>query len=151
MKAKAEIPYLNDVESTSLQQAVYDLQPAFRNNLKSKRHKPPIFHSKKKTPLRLRQTTKKGKKLIKGNVVDLRVYGEVEIRTSPEYLAILNQEDIKFNNVTVSTDGKDYHATFNIKGGIKPEQLPLTGKHIGCDILCVLQANLYLIVSANAR
>jgi putative transposase len=134
MEAKAEIIYLSYVGSTSLQQAVYDLQPAFRNNLKSKRHKPPIYHSKKKTEPSFRQTIRKGKKLVNGNILNLRVYGEVEIRTSTEYLTLLNQEDIKFNNITVTTDGLNYYATFNIEGGIRPEQLPLTGKHIGCDI-----------------
>ena len=134
MEAKAEFSYLNEVESTSLQQAAYDLQPAFRNYIKSKRHKPPIFHTKRKTKLSFRQTIRKGKKLVKGNIVDLRVYGEVEIRTSQFYIDLLNRDDIKFNNVTVSSDGLNYYATFNVEGGIMPEQLPLTGKHIGCDI-----------------
>ena len=134
MEAKAEFSYLNDVESTSLQQAAYDLQPAFRNNLKSKRHKPPKFHTKRKTKRSFRQTIRKNKKLVNGNKVDLRVYGEVEIRTSQFYIDLLNQEDIKFNYVTISSDGLDYYATFNVKGGIMPEQFPLTGKHIGCDI-----------------
>jgi hypothetical protein len=58
MEAKAEFSYLSDVESTSLQQAVYDLQPAFRNNIKSKRHKPPIFHTKRKTKLSFRPSEK---------------------------------------------------------------------------------------------
>ena len=134
MEAKAEFSYLSDVESTSLQQAAYDLQPAFRNYIKSKRHKPPIFHTKRKTKLSFRQTIRKGKKLVDGDIVDLRVYGEVEMRTSQFYIDLLNREDIKFNNVTVSSDGLNYYATFNVEGGIMPEQLPLTGKHIGCDI-----------------
>lgn len=134
MEAKAEFSYLSDVESTSLQQAVYDLQPAFRNYIKSKRHKPPKFHTKRKDKLCFRQTIRKDKKLVKGNIVDLRVYGEVEIRTSQFYIDLLNRDDIKFNNVTVSSDGLYYYATFNVEGGIMPEQLHLTGKHIGCDI-----------------
>ena len=76
MEAKSEVPYLGDVESTSLQQAVYDLQPAFRNNLKSKRHNPPKFHSKKKTPLSFRQTIRQDKKLVDGNILTLRKYGD---------------------------------------------------------------------------
>ena len=39
----------------------------------------------------------------------------------------------KFNNITVFTDGLYHYAAFNIECDA-PEQLPLTGKQIGCDI-----------------
>ena len=39
----------------------------------------------------------------------------------------------KFNNITVFTDGLYHYAAFNIECDA-PEQFPLTGKQIGCDI-----------------
>ena len=133
-EVKKDFPYIDEVESTSIQQAVYDLQPAFRNNLKSKRHNPPKFHTKKKTECSFRQTIRKEKRPVNGKVLTLRVYGDLEFRTSSEHVELLNRDDIKFNNITVTFDGLNYYATFNIEGDIAPDHLPLTGKQIGCDI-----------------
>ena len=133
-EVKKDFPYIDEVESTSIQQAVYDLQPAFRNNLKSKRHNPPKFHTKKKTECSFRQTIRKDKRPVNGKVLTLRVYGDLEFRTSSEHVELLNRDDIKFNNITVTFDGLNYYATFNIEGDIAPDHLPLTGKQIGCDI-----------------
>ena len=133
-EVKKEFPYLRDVESTSLQQAVFTIQDAVENYFKSRRHNPPIFHSKKKSRLSFTQTIRKDKRPVNGNILTLRVYGDMEIRTSPEYFALLNNPELKFNFITISFDGLDYYASFNVEGGIRPEQLPLTGKHIGCDI-----------------
>ncbi|WP_292883375.1 hypothetical protein, partial [Methanobrevibacter sp. UBA188] len=60
-ESKKELPYLEETESTSLQQARDDLHKAFKNNFKSKRHNPPKFHSKKKTRPSFRQTIRKDK------------------------------------------------------------------------------------------
>ena len=133
-EVKKDFPYIDEVESTSIQQAVYDLQPAFRNNLKSKRHNPPKFHTKKKTECSFRQTIRKEKRPVNEKVLTLRVYGDLEFRTSSEHVELLNRDDIKFNNITVTFDGLNYYATFNIEGDIAPDHLPLTGKQIGCDI-----------------
>lgn len=47
---KDTIPYLTEVDSTSLQQAVKDLSTSFNNFFKNPAHfNHPVFHSKKKT------------------------------------------------------------------------------------------------------
>ena len=132
-ETKKEYPYLQNVESTSLQQARDDLYKAFVNYFKSKIHKHPIFHSKKKTRLSFRQTIRKEKTPVKGNKVTLRVYGDIEFRTSTEYKKLLNDPQIKFNSITVYSDGLNYYAVFNIETQ-PPKHLSLTDKHIGCDI-----------------
>ena len=58
---------------------------------------------------------------------------EVTFSTSVEYLDLLNSPDTKFNNITVYYDGLNHYASFNIETDA-PEQLSLTGEHIGCDI-----------------
>ncbi|MBR3141084.1 MAG: transposase [Methanobrevibacter sp.] len=133
MESKKELHYLRETESTSLQQARDDLHKAFKNSFKSKRHNPPKFHSKKKTRPSFRQTIRKEKRPVKNNTVTFRKYGEVTFSTSVEYLDLLNNPHTKFNNITVYYDGLHHYASFNIET-TPPEQLPLTGKHIGCDI-----------------
>ena len=133
MEAKEEFPYLRDTESTSLQQSRDDLHKAFENTFKSKKHKSPKFHSKKETRPSFRQTIRKEKRPVKGNTLTLRVYGDVKFSTSTEYLDLLNNPSTKFNSITIYTDGLKHYASFNIETDA-PEQLPLTGKHIGCDI-----------------
>ncbi len=132
-ESKKELPYLMETESTSLQQARDDLHKAFKNSFKSKRHNPPKFHSKKKTRPSFRQTIRKDKKPVEKNTLTLRKHGKVTFSTSVEYLDLLNSPDTKFNNITVYYDGLNHYASFNIKTQ-PPEQLPLTGEHIGCDI-----------------
>ena len=133
MQSKKEFPYLNETESTSLQQARDDLHKSFKNCFKSKRHNPPKFHSKKKTRPSFRQTVRKEKRPVKNNTLTLRKYGKVTFSTSVENLDLLNHPDTKFNNITVYSDGLDHYASFNIETNL-PEQLPLTKEHIGCDI-----------------
>ena len=132
-ESKKELPYLNDTESTSLQQARDDLHKAFKNSAKSKRHNPPKFHSKKKTRPSFRQTIRKDKRPVEKNTLTLRKHGKVTFSTSVEYLDLLNSPNTKFNNITVFFDGLNHYASFNIETN-PPEQLPLTEKHIGCDI-----------------
>ena len=132
-EAKKELPFLNDTESTSLQQERDDLHKALTNSDKSKRHNPPNFHSKKKTRPSFRQTIRKDKRPVENNTLTLRKHGEVNFSTSVEYLDLLNSPDTKFNNITVYYDGLKHYAVFNIETQ-PPEQLELTEKHIGCDI-----------------
>ena len=133
MESKKELPYLRETESTSLQQARDDLHKAFKNSFKSKRHNPPKFHSKKKTRSSFRQTVREEKRPVKNNTITFRKYGEVNFSTSVENLDLLNHPDTKFNSITAFTDGLKHYAAFNIQTNL-PEQLPLTEKHIGCDI-----------------
>ena len=52
---KNELPYLEDVESTSLQQSARDLATGFSNFFKNPKHfNRPGFHSKRKTRLSFR-------------------------------------------------------------------------------------------------
>ena len=133
MEAKNEFSYLRDTESTSLQQARDDVLKSINNYNYSKRHKAPKFHSKKETRHSFRQTVRQEKRPVKGNILTLRKYGKVEFSTSVEYLDLLNDPYTKFNNITVFTDGLYHYAAFNIECDA-PEQFPLTGKQIGCDI-----------------
>ena len=132
-ESKKELPYLEETESTSLQQARDDLHKAFKNSFKSKRHNFPKFHSKKKTRPSFRKTIRKDKRPVENNTLTLRKHGKVTFSTSVEYMDLLNSPDTKFNNITVYYDGLNHYASFNIKTQ-PPEQLPLTGEHIGCDI-----------------
>lgn len=133
VESKKELPYLRETESTSLQQARDDLHKAFQNTFKSKRHNPPKFHSKKKTGPSFRQSIRKEKRPVKNNTVNLRKYGEATFSTSIEYFDLLNHPHTKFNNITVLFDGLNHYAIFNIQTN-PPENLPLTKKHMGCDI-----------------
>jgi len=133
MESKKALPYLDAMESTSLQQAIIDLSRGFDNFLKNPHFNYPKFHSKKENRNSFRQTIPAKKKIIDKNKLSLRRYGEVRFRTSPEYRELLNSSDIKFNNITIAYDGIHYYAIINITTDY-PEQLPLTGDKIGCDI-----------------
>ena len=132
-ESKKEYPYLDAMESTSLQQAVRDLSSAFDNFLKNPKHNHPKFHRKKENRNSFRQTIPANKKIIDKNELSLRRYGKIRFRTSPEYMELLNSNDIKFNNITIAYDGLNYYAIINITTN-NPKQLPLTGDKIGCDI-----------------
>ena len=100
-KIKNELSYLNDVESTSLQQSARDLATSFSNFFKNPNHfNLPVFHSKRKTRPSFRQTIPTNKKIKNDNILTLRVYGDIEFKTSPEYIELLNKNDIKINNIT---------------------------------------------------
>ena len=132
-EAKKEFPYLNDVESTSLQQEIRDLAQSFSNFFKNPSHfNKPTFHKKKTAKLAFRQTVRQDIRIINKNKMILRKYGKVKFHTSPEYFQILNDKDTKFNNATISFDGIDYFTTFNIDS--HEEEWELTGKNVGCDI-----------------
>ena len=131
-ETKNEFPYLKDAESTSLQQARDDVRKAINNHVYN-RFNAPKFHTKKKSKPSFRHAVRQEKRPVKGNILTLRKYKDIQFITSTEYLDILNNPNTKFNNITVFTDGMHHYAAFNIKCDT-PEQLPLTGKHIGCDI-----------------
>ena len=132
-EAKREFPYLEDVESTSLQKEIRDLATSFNNFFKNPSHfNKPKFHKKKTAKLAFRQTIRQDIRIIQKNKMILRKYGKVKFHTSQEYFQILNDKNTKFNNVTISFDGIDYFATFNID--FTEEEWELTGKKIGCDI-----------------
>jgi putative transposase len=122
------------VESTSLQQAVWDLQVAFTNPLKNQKSNTPTFKKKYKTKPSFRQTIPANKKIINKNILTLRKYGDIKFKTSKKYEKILNDTETKINNITVYFDGVNYYASINVEITDIPEQFPLTGKQIGCDI-----------------
>ena len=59
--------------------------------VKSKKHNPPKFHSKKKTQPSFRQTIRQDKKPVENNTVTLRIHGKIEFSTSVEYLDYIKQ------------------------------------------------------------
>ena len=102
-EAKREFPYLEDVESTSLQQEIRDLATSFDNFFKNPSHfNKPKFHKKKTNKLSFRQTIRQDIRIIQKNKMILRKYGKVKFHTSQEYFQILNDKNTKFNNVTIS-------------------------------------------------
>ena len=132
-KTKKELPYLYDVDSTSLQQSAKDLATSFSNFFKNPKHfNLPIFHSKRKTRPSFRQTIPANKKIIKDNILTLRKYGDVEFKTSKEYQELLNKNNIKINNITVTFDGLNYHAIINLE--TTKEEWELTENYLSCDI-----------------
>ena len=109
---KQEFSWLSGVESTSLQQSSRDLLKSYLNFFKNPRTRFPRFHSKKHTRLSFRQTVTG--KLVQGKHLNLRKYGLIKYRTSKKYIDLLNSDDIKINNVTVSCDNGQYYAVLSI-------------------------------------
>ena len=133
MKFKKTIPYLDAMESTSLQQSIKDLSNAFSNFFKNPAHNLPTFHRKKDRKFSFRQTIPANKKIIDKNTIFLRKYGKIRYQTSKEYRKLLTQPDLNINNITIKYDGVHYYAIINIKDN-HPEHFELTGNKIGCDI-----------------
>ena len=79
MEFKKALPYLDAMESTSLQQAVRDLSRGFDNFLKNPHFNYPKFHSKKENRNSFRQTIPQNKKIIDKNKLSLRRYGKPPI------------------------------------------------------------------------
>ena len=109
---KQEFDWLYGVESTSLQQSSRDLLRGYLNFFKNPKTNFPKFHSKKHTRLSFRQTVTDN--LVQGKYLNLRKYGLIRYRTSKEYVALLNSDCIKINNVTVSYDNGQYYAVLSI-------------------------------------
>ena len=72
IKFKKAIPYLDAMESTSLQQSIKDLSCAFGNFFKNPAHNLPTFHRKKDRKFSFRQTIPANKKIIDKNTIFLR-------------------------------------------------------------------------------
>ena len=100
---------------------------------KNPAHNLPTFHRKKDKKFSFRQTIPANKKIIDKNTISLRKYGKIRYQTSKEYRKLLNQPDLKINNITIKYDGVHYYAILNINDD-HPEHFELTGKKIGCDI-----------------
>lgn len=82
-----------DVESTCLHQSARDLATGFSSFFKNPDYfNRPVFHKKRKTRPSFRQTIPTNKKIINDNILTLRVYGDVEFKTSKEYLELLNKK-----------------------------------------------------------
>ena len=95
-EAKKEFPYLEDVESTSLQQEIRDLATSFDNFFKNPSHfNKPHFHKKKTSKLAFRQTIRQDIRIIQKNKMILRKYGKVKFHTSQEYFQILKRQKYK--------------------------------------------------------
>ena len=131
-ESKQELPYLMEVESTSLQQSVRDLNQGFSNFFKNPNCNHPVFHKKGKTRLSFRQTIPSNKKIIQDDRLFLRKYGSVKFKTSREYWKLLNDPETKFNNITITYDGIHYYAIINIETTVN--EMELTHASIGVDI-----------------
>ena len=95
-EAKKEFFYLEDVESTSLQQEIRDLATSFNNLFKNPSHfNKPHFHKKKTSKLAFRQTIRQDIRIIQKNKMILRKYGKVKFHTSQEYFQILKRQKYK--------------------------------------------------------
>ena len=95
-EVKKEFFYLEDVESTSLQQEIRDLATSFDNFFKNPSHfNKPHFHKKKTSKLAFRQTIRQDIRIIQKNKMILRKYGKVKFHTSQEYFQILKRQKYK--------------------------------------------------------
>lgn len=109
---KQEFDWLRSVESTSLQQSSRDLLRGYLNFFKNPKTGFVKFHSKKHTRLSFRQTVNSN--LVCGKHLNLRKYGLIRYKTSKEYIRLLNSDDVKINNITVSCDNGQYYAVLSI-------------------------------------
>lgn len=117
MQVKQENSFLYDVESTSLKRSIEDLLKAYNNFFKNPKTNFPKFHSKKNTRLSFAQDGHA--KLVQKKRLKLRKYGFIRFRTSKEYTDLLNSEDIKINNITISCDNGKYFVVLNIETSIE--------------------------------
>ena len=129
-QVKVEFPFLDEVESTSLQQSSRDLFKSYKMFFKNPKSNFPKFHSRKNTRLSFRQTVLPN--LVQGTHFKLRKYGLIRFRTSKEYINLLNSEDIKINNITISYDNFKYFAIVNIEAPV--DKFKLTGINKGFDL-----------------
>ena len=114
---KTEYYFLNEIESTSLQQYNRDVIKSYINLLKNPKTRFPKFKSKKATSLSFRQTV--ASNLVQEKHLKLRKYGLIRYRTSKEYTRLLNSDNININNITISCDNEKYYAIFNIESPIE--------------------------------
>lgn len=114
---KNRTEWLREVESTSLQQSSRDLLKAYFLFFKNPNTNFPRFHSRKNAILSFRQTITSG--LVQDNKFKLRKYGLIRYRTSKEYVKLLNSDNIKINNITITCDNNKYYAIVNVEVDVK--------------------------------
>jgi putative transposase len=132
-KATPERAWLNEVSSVVLQQALADLNAAYRNffaSLAGKRKGPkvaaPRFRSRKDHRQAIRFTANAGFRVLANRKLRLPKIGDVPVRWSRP----LPSEP---SSVTVVKDAAGrYFATFVIK--ISPDPLPMTRQVVGIDL-----------------
>lgn len=129
---KKEYNFLTEVESTSLQQASRDLMNAYNLFFKNPVTNFPKFKSKKYSKNSFRQTISNNG-LVQDKHLRLRKYGTIRYRTSEEYYELLNSEDIKINNVTISYENGKYYASINVDYD-NFKEFKLTNKNVGFDV-----------------
>jgi IS605 OrfB family transposase len=130
-KRTPERVWLAEVPAVALQQAVRDLNAAYRNFFDSssgkregRRVRPPRFRSKKgRQSIRL---TRNGFRLRPNGRLHLAKIGEVAVRWSRPLPAVPS-------SVTITLDGADrYHASFVVE--VPDEPLPQTDREVGLDL-----------------
>lgn len=129
---KRENSFLKEVESTSLQQSSRDLMNAYMMFFKNPTTNFPKFKSKKHSKDSFRQTISPTG-LIQDKHLQLRKYGKVRYRTSKKYYGLLNSNEIKINNITISFENNKYYASINIEcdNNLRFKE---TNKNIGFDV-----------------
>ena len=125
---KKQYPFLNDSESSTLQQVYRDLIHAF-NGFFKKNSNYPKFKSKKNPKNGFRIQNNKNIK-ITSNTIVLPKLGKIHYRTSPQYKQLLKES--KINNVTIKKEHNHYYAVFNIETEKQP--MKKTGEAVGIDL-----------------
>ena len=127
---KNRTEWLREIESTSLQQSSRDLLKAYLSFFKNPNANFPKFHSRKNTRLSFRQTVTPS--LVQDNKFKLRKYGLIRYRTSKEYVKLLNSDNIKINNITITCDNNKYYAIVNVE--VDVEEWDYTDLGYGFDL-----------------
>ena len=128
---KETFSFLEESESSSLQQVCRDLGKAYRKNRKEKRVGKPKYKSKKnpKDACRIQQNNNNIK--IHKNTVKIPTIDEkIHYRTSKEYKKLLKEN--KINHVTLKYHNGIYSASFNTK--IPKDIYKKTNENVGIDL-----------------
>ena len=72
------------------------------------------------------------KGLVQDKHLKLRKYGKVRYRTSKKYYSLLNSDEIKINNITISRENGKYYASINIEYD-NTKTFKSTNKRVGFD------------------
>ena len=125
---KKQYPFLNESESSTLQQVYRDLIRSFNGFFKNISNYP-RFKSKKNPKNGFRIQNNNNIK-ITSNTIVLPKLGKVHYRTSPQYKQLLKES--KINNVTIKKEHNHYYAVFNIETEKQP--MKKTGEAVGIDL-----------------
>lgn len=128
---KKEYDFLYEVEASSLQQSSRNLMNAYKMFFKNPSTSFPKFKSKKYSKDSFKQTISPTG-LVQDKHLRLKKYGKIRYRTSEEYYNLLNSDDIKINNVTISMENGKYYASINVEYDNTKEFI-LTNKSVGFD------------------